>query len=79
MYLFREDSLSENRRNKKECRPRKSPDGISEFDCLHIASPIQIYLDLVGFRGRGEEAATAILEEVIQPQWWAEKIIRQKW
>jgi len=42
---------------------------VSEFDGLRIASPIQIYLDLVGFRGRGEEAATAILEEVILPKW----------
>ncbi|MBO1347282.1 MAG: hypothetical protein EBE86_007735 [Hormoscilla sp. GUM202] len=34
-----------------------------------IASGIQLYLDLLGFRGRGEEAATALLEQVIMPQW----------
>ncbi len=34
-----------------------------------IASPIQVYLDLVGTKGRGEEAAQAILDEVIRPLW----------
>jgi len=34
-----------------------------------IASPVQIYLDLLGFRGRGEEAAETILKEVILPKW----------
>ena len=43
--------------------------GLREIDGIRIASPIQIYLDLLGFRGRGEEAATALLEEVIRPQW----------
>jgi len=43
--------------------------GIREIDGIRIASPIQIYLDLLGFRGRGEEAAKAILEETIHPQW----------
>jgi hypothetical protein len=39
------------------------------FNGSQIASPIQVYLDLVGFKGRGEEAAEAILREVIQPEW----------
>ena len=34
-----------------------------------IASPIQVYLDLFGIKGRGEEAAQAILDEVIRPLW----------
>jgi hypothetical protein len=34
-----------------------------------IVSPIQVYLDLLTMKGRGEEAATAILEEVIKPTW----------
>lgn len=34
-----------------------------------VVSPIQIYLDLMQIKGRGEEAATAILEEVIKPLW----------
>lgn len=40
-------------------------------DCegIRVVSPIQLYLDLHGFRGRGEEAASVLLEEVITPQW----------
>ena len=40
-------------------------------DCegIRVVSPIQLYLDLHGFRGRGEEAAKVLLEEVITPQW----------
>lgn len=41
----------------------------SEVDGIRLVSPIQTYLDLMSFRGRGEEAAAAILEEVIRPQW----------
>jgi hypothetical protein len=40
-----------------------------EFDNIKIASPVQIYLDLKEFRGRGEEAAKAVLDEVIRPTW----------
>lgn len=36
---------------------------------IRVASPVQIYLDLVSFRGRGEEAAHVILEEAIKPTW----------
>jgi hypothetical protein len=36
---------------------------------LQVASPIQLYLDLLTFRGRGEEAAKAILEKEIRPAW----------
>lgn len=41
----------------------------AEQDGVCLASPIQIYLDLAGFRGRGEEAAEAILREVIKTTW----------
>ncbi len=34
-----------------------------------VVSPIQLYLDLMQIKGRGEEAASAILEEAIRPQW----------
>lgn len=34
-----------------------------------VVSPIQLYLDLTQTKGRGEEAASAILEEVIKPIW----------
>jgi hypothetical protein len=43
--------------------------GSRDIDNVRITSPIQTYLDLLGFRGRGEEAAEAILREVIKPTW----------
>lgn len=43
--------------------------GAREVDGIRIAAPIQIYLDLIGFRGRGEEAAQTLLEKVIEPTW----------
>ncbi|MEN6441148.1 MAG: type IV toxin-antitoxin system AbiEi family antitoxin [Syntrophobacter sp.] len=43
--------------------------GMREVNSVRIASPVQVYLDLVGVKGRGEEAAEAILEEVIRPIW----------
>lgn len=43
--------------------------GAREIDGATIVSPVQIYLDLTQTKGRGEEAASAILEDVIKPQW----------
>ncbi len=43
--------------------------GSRELDEVRTVSPVQAYLDLTGLKGRGEEAASAILEEVIKPQW----------
>jgi hypothetical protein len=43
--------------------------GTHEIDGILVASPVQIYLDLVGYRGRGEEAAKELLEQVIRPSW----------
>ncbi len=43
--------------------------GGNEVGGAQIVSPVQAYLDLMGYRGRGEEAATFLLEQVIQPQW----------
>ena len=43
--------------------------GTQVVDGVRIASPIQIYLDLMGFRGRGEEAAKVLLEKVLRPKW----------
>ena len=40
-----------------------------EYDDIRVTSPIQTYLDVLGFRGRGEEAAETILREVIEPTW----------
>jgi hypothetical protein len=38
-------------------------------DGAYVASPVQTYLDLRANNARGEEAAQAILEQVIEPQW----------
>ena len=43
--------------------------GAADINGIQIVSPVQAYLDLVGYRGRGEEAATFLLEQVIQRQW----------
>lgn len=43
--------------------------GGSKVDGVIIASPVQTYLDLLGIRGRGEEAARFLLQEVIRKQW----------
>lgn len=43
--------------------------GSATMDNLQVANPIQLYLDLRNFKGRGEEAADTILEEVIKPSW----------
>ena len=38
-------------------------------DGIQLVSPIQVYLDLRAYRGRGEEAAQAVYEQVIEPTW----------
>lgn len=43
--------------------------GTRLVDGIRVASPVQIYLDLVNFRGRGEEASHVLLEEAIKPTW----------
>jgi len=43
--------------------------GTREIDGILVASPVQIYLDLIGYRGRGEEAAKELFEQVIRPTW----------
>lgn len=43
--------------------------GTREVEGAPVVSPVQVYLDLTQIKGRGEEAALAILEEVIKPQW----------
>ena len=40
-----------------------------DYDGARVVSPIQLYLDLRGSRGRGEEAADFLWEQVIKPQW----------
>jgi hypothetical protein len=43
--------------------------GATEIDGIRITSAVQTYLDLRSLKGRGEEAAQAVLEEVIRPTW----------
>lgn len=43
--------------------------GAQAIEDIRIVSPIQMYLDLKGYKGRGEEAAEVLLREVIKPKW----------
>jgi hypothetical protein len=43
--------------------------GVEEEEGIRLASPVQAYLDLKGFRDSGEEAAAKLFDEVIRPQW----------
>jgi hypothetical protein len=43
--------------------------GVTIKEEYRVVSPVQLYLDLTGFKGRGEEAANALLDEVIKPLW----------
>ena len=44
-----------------------------EVNGILAATPIQVYLDLKNYRGRGEEAAETIYREIIQKQWSKQK------
>jgi len=43
--------------------------GTRNANGFQVASPVQIYLDLHTYHGRGEEAAKELLEQVIRPSW----------
>lgn len=43
--------------------------GASQWGEVSLVLPVQAYLDLQGPAGRAAEAAVALLEEVIRPQW----------
>jgi hypothetical protein len=43
--------------------------GATIKDGVSVVSPVQSYLDLSQLRGRGEEAAQALLREAIRPTW----------
>ncbi len=43
--------------------------GACELNGAQVASPVQVYLDVRSFRGRGEEAAQVLLDQVIKPTW----------
>jgi hypothetical protein len=43
--------------------------GTRLIEGVRVTAPVQTYLDLVGIKGRGEEAASALMEEVIRKSW----------
>jgi hypothetical protein len=43
--------------------------GLQEIKGINVVSDIQLYLDLKSYKGRGEEAAQAILEQRIKTKW----------
>jgi Transcriptional regulator, AbiEi antitoxin, Type IV TA system len=43
--------------------------GGREIDGMRVVSDVQLYLDLVGFKGRGDESAEFLFEQRIKPQW----------
>ena len=43
--------------------------GSSRADDIQVASKIQLYLDLKGVRGRGEEAAEMLFEKIVEEPW----------
>ncbi len=43
--------------------------GLRDINGINVVSDIQLYLDLISFKGRGEEAAQAIFEQRIKTTW----------
>ena len=43
--------------------------GSSKVSEIQVASEIQLYLDLYGFRGRGEEAVEMLYERIVEKAW----------
>ncbi len=43
--------------------------GSSKVNEIQVASEVQLYVDLQGFRGRGEEAAKALYERIVEKAW----------
>ena len=43
--------------------------GIKSYHGLPVVSPVQLYLDLKGYKGRGEEAAQFILSQILEKTW----------
>ncbi len=39
----------------------------TEFDCVNVVSPLQLYLDLMALSGRGKDAAEEIFERKLRP------------
>jgi hypothetical protein len=41
----------------------------SEVDSMRTVCPVQLYLDLKGYKGRGDEAAEAVWQQEISKLW----------
>ena len=41
----------------------------SAVDGIMVASPVQAYVDLKRLGGQGDDAAEAILDQVLRPKW----------
>lgn len=46
-----------------------------EVNGIQVVSDLQLYLDLKAYKGRGEEAADAILKKYLEPQWSRNQIM----
>ena len=49
--------------------------GSREIDHQRVVSDVQLYIDLVGFKGRGEESAEFLFEQNIKPRWQSRAIM----
>ena len=43
--------------------------GLIKYNEIPVVCPIQLYLDLKSYKGRGEDAAQFLFEQVIEPSW----------
>lgn len=43
--------------------------GFRDYDGVPVVSPVQLYLDLKSYKGRGEEAAQIIYDKVLSKKW----------
>ena len=52
--------------------------GVEEVGGLPVTSPVQTYLDLISYKGRGEEAADFLLEHVLEEEWEQQRTTGQE-
>jgi hypothetical protein len=52
--------------------------GTTQYDQISVVSPVQLYLDLNGYKGRGEEAAQFLYQQVIEPIWSQRSITKKE-
>jgi len=51
---------------------------IAYYNQIPVVSPIQLYLDLKSFKGRGEDAAQFLFDQAIEPLWLQKKITEKE-